>query len=231
MYLYKRFLRQNAIGFGFKEEFYSGDIFGRSTTDIVNFKKNNFLTNIYGFLEIDNLDDYYFPSKGVELYSEYSLQRLFGESNSFSHIFLFRMRNIIPVTNKAAILLNVYNRTIFSSDFPLFKGTIVGGAPYSQYFDFHIPFIGLPPVSLVDRFALSGMAGLRLRLSKTNYASVLVNTIYQSNDIMNGADSKIIWGGGINYSVKTVFGPVDILLGYSGSAKAPTFSANFGYWF
>jgi NTE family protein len=231
MYLYKRFSRQNTIGFGIKEEFYTGDIFGRSTTDIVNFKKNNFLTNIYGFLEIDNLDDYYFPRKGLELYSEYSLQRLFGESNSFSHIFLFRMRNIIPVTKKTAVLLNVYNRTILSTDFPLFKGTIVGGAPYSQYFDFHIPFIGLPPVSLVDRFALSGMAGLRLRLSKTNYASVLVNTLYQSNDIMNGADSRIIWGGGINYSVKTVFGPVDLLLGYSGSAKSPTFSANFGYWF
>jgi len=231
MYLYKRFLRQNSIGFGVKEEFYSGDIFGRSTTDIINYKKNNFLTNIYGFLEIDNLDDYYFPRKGLELYSEYSLQRLFGESKSFSHIFLFRMRNVIPVTKKTAIILNVYNRTILSTDFPLFKGTIVGGAPYSQYFDFHIPFIGLPPVSLVDRFALSGMAGLRLKLSKTNYASVLVNTLYQSNDIINGADSKIIWGGGINYSVKTVFGPVDVLLGYSGNAKAPTFSANFGYWF
>jgi len=231
MYLYKRFLRQNSIGFGVKEEFYSGDIFGRSTTDIINYKKNNFLTNIYGFLEIDNLDDYYFPRKGLELYSEYSLQRLFGESKSFSHIFLFRMRNVIPVTKKTAIILNVYNRTILSTDFPLFKGTIVGGAPYSQYFDFHIPFIGLPPVSLVDRFALSGMTGLRLKLSKTNYASVLVNTLYQSNDIINGADSKIIWGGGINYSVKTVFGPVDVLLGYSGNAKAPTFSANFGYWF
>lgn len=231
MYLYKRFLRQNTIGFGLKEEFYSGDIFGRSPTDIVNFKKNNFLTNIYGFLEIDNLDDYYFPRKGIELYSEYSLQRLSGVSDKFSHIFLFRMRNIIPVAPKTAVLLNFYNRTIFSSDFPLFKGTIAGGAPYSQYFDFHIPFIGLPPVSLVDRFALAGLAGVRFRLSKTNYASVLVNTLYQSNDIMNGADSKIIWGGGINYSVKTVFGPVDILLGYSRNAKAPTFSANFGYWF
>ncbi len=231
MYLYKRFLNQNIIGLGLKEEFYSGDIFSLNNTDIVNYRKNNFLTNVYGFLEIDNLDDYYFPQRGIELYSEYSIQRLSGTSNNFSHILLLRMRNVIPVTDRSVILLNVYNRSIFSTDFPLFKGTIAGGAPYSHYFDFHIPFIGLPPVTPVDRFALIGLAGVRLKLSKTHYASVLVNALYQSNDITNGADSKFIWGGGLNYSIKTVFGPVDLLVGYSPEVKAPTFSANFGYWF
>jgi NTE family protein len=231
IYLYKRFQHQNTMGLGLKEEFYSGDIFSRSSTDIVNYQKNSFLTNIFGYISIDNLDDYYFPRKGIELYTEYSLQGQFGKSSNLSHIFLFRMRNIIPVSRKISILFNVYNRTILSSSFPVFKGTIAGGAPYSQYFDFHIPFIGLSPVNLVDRFALSGLTGFRFRLSEKHYVSFLANVLYQSNDMFNSANGKMIWGEGINYSVKTVFGPLDLMIGYSTAVKAPTFSANFGYWF
>jgi NTE family protein len=231
LYVYKRFTRQNLAGLGVKEEFYSGDIFSQSNTEIVNYEKNSFLTNIYGYLAVDNLDDYYFPQQGVDIYAEYSLQRLSGESNSFSHIFLFRMRNVIPVSERVVIPLNVYNRTIFSSSFPLFKGTIAGGAPYSQYFDFHIPFIGLSPVNLVDRFALAGLSGLRLKVSGNHYVSVLGNVLYQSNDVINSSGSKVIWGWGVNYAIKTVFGPVDLQAGYSNYVKAPTFSANFGFWF
>lgn len=231
LYLYKRIHHQNIAGLGLKEEFYRGDIFSRSSLDTVIYEKKSFLTNIYAWLSVDNLDDYYFPTKGMELYTEYSLQGVPFRSSNVSHIFLFRMRNIIPLSKKSTILLNLYNRTILSSTFPVFKGTIAGGAPYSQYFDFHIPFIGLSPVNQVDRFALSGLAGLRFRLSENNYISFLTNALYQSSEIFNSADSKVIWGGGVNYSIKTVFGPIDLLLGYSNAVKAPTFSANFGYWF
>ena len=41
----------------------------------------------------------------------------------------------------------------------------------------------------------------------------------------------MIWGGGINYSKKTLFGPIDVSVGFSNAVKVPTFSANFGYWF
>lgn len=231
MYVYKRFLHQNTIGLGLKEEFYSGDIFSKSNTDIVNYEKNSFITDLYGYLAIDNLDDYYFPRKGIDLYTEYSLQGQIGNSTILSHVFLFRMRNYVPVTKKITLLFNVYSRTILSSDFPVFKGTIAGGAPYSQYFDFHIPFIGLQPVTLVDRFAFSALTGFRFRLYEKHYASVLVNGLYQNSDILNSGEGKMTWGGGIDYSVKTLFGPIDIILGYSNDVKAPTFSANFGYWF
>ncbi len=231
VYLYKRFLHQNTFGMGLREEYYRGDIFSRSNAVITNYEKNSYLTNAYCYLSVDNLDDYYFPRKGIELYTEYSLQGNFGSNSYLSQIFLFRMRNYIPVSQKFTILLNVYNRAIFSSDFPAFKVTMAGGAPYSQYFDYNIPFVGLNPVNLIDRLALSGLAGLRFRFSNKHYISLLGNVLYQSNDIFTSTSEKKIWGGGIDYSVKTILGPIDILIGYSNAVKAPTFSANFGYWF
>ncbi|NQU81202.1 MAG: patatin-like phospholipase family protein [Bacteroidetes bacterium] len=231
IYIYKRFLKQNVIGLGIKEEFYSGDLFSRSNTDIISYEKNNFITDLYGYLSIDNLDYYYFPNKGIELYTEYSLQGNFAKTSDLSHVFLFRMRNIFPVSHRTKVLLNVYGRAIFNSDFPDFKVTMAGGAPYSQYFDFHIPFVGLSPVNLIDRFALTGMTGMRFRLADNHYISFIANALYQNKDIFYTGGGSWILGGGINYSMKTVFGPIDILLGFSDAVKAPTFSANFGYWF
>jgi NTE family protein len=230
-YLYKRFLRQNVIGIGLKEEYYRGDIFSRNNSIIYNYQKNSYLTNAYGYLSVDNLDDYYFPRKGTELYSEYSLQSTLGPGSYLSQIFLFRMRNYIPVSSNLTLLVNIYNRAVFSSDFPAFKVTMAGGAPYSQYFDYNIPFVGLNPVNLIDRFALCGLTGLRVKFNDRHYLSFLVNGLYQSGDVFTSTNDKKLWGGGVDFSVKTIFGPIDIMAGYSNAVKTPTFSANFGYWF
>lgn len=231
LYFYKRFLKQNVIGIGIKEEYYNGDIFSRSTTDIVSYEKTSWLTDIYTYISVDNLDDYYFPTKGTDLYAEYSLQGNFGSASDVSHILLFRNRNVFSLSRRSTILLNFYGRSIFNSDYPDFKVTMAGGAQYSQYFNFHIPFAGLSPVNLVDRFAVSCMTGIRFNITDNHYLSFIGNALYQSNDISNPEGGSWIWGGGINYSIKTVLGPVDMLLGFSDAVKAPTFSANFGYWF
>jgi NTE family protein len=230
-YVYKRLFRQNTIGLGLREEFYNGDIYSRNGTELTeDYKQNSFLSVLYGYLSVDNLDDYYFPNKGTELYAEYSLQGKIG-SEPLSNILLFRMRNVIPVTRNSSVLLNLNSRTIFNGEYPSFKVTMAGGAPYSLYFDYHIPFVGLSPVNLIDRFALSGLTGIRYRLADKHYISLVVNALYQSNDIITNENSRWIWGGGIDYSMKTLLGPIDVLLGYSDSVDVPTFSANFGFWF
>jgi len=230
-YLYKRFLHQNIIGLGLREEYYRGDIFSKSGTTIANYEKNSYLTNAYGYLSVDNLDDYYFPVRGTEMYAEYSFQSTLGKNSYLSQIFQFRIRNYIPVSRNVTILFNMYNRSVFSSRFPAFKVTMAGGAPYSQYFDYNIPFVGLNPVTLIDRFAFCGLTGVRVRFNDRHYLSVVTNGLYQSGDLFTSTNDKNYWGGGIDYSIKTFLGPIDLLVGYSNGVKAPTFSANFGYWF
>jgi hypothetical protein len=43
--------------------------------------------------------------------------------------------------------------------------------------------------------------------------------------------NDMIFGTGVKHSMKTLFGPLDLTLGYSGSTGKPTFSGNFGYLF
>lgn len=70
-----------------------------------------------------------------------------------------------------SFLFDFYSRSLFSSDNPLIKTTLVGDEPYSRYFSYHLPFVGLPPLTLTDRFTNISRAGFRVQVAKNNYLS------------------------------------------------------------
>jgi len=175
------------------------------------------------------MDDFYFPRKGTNLYAEFSLVSDLKPTSKISPVLLFKMHNVLPVSKSTSLLLDLYGRTLYNSDFPTTKMTLVGGEPYSQYFNYHLPFVGLSAVNITERFVYIGLIGLRAKITDSQYVSLLLNGLWQTNDMAVAKD--MIFGTGIKYSMKTLFGPLDMTLGYSGTTEKPTFSANFGYWF
>jgi len=231
-YMYQPFLKQFNMGFGIQEEYYYGDIFGKNNSSpIVSNKINQFLTNAYSFLSFDNMDDYYFPSKGTNLYAEFSIISELKNSSKINPVLLYKIRNVIPLSQKTALLFDLFGRALYNSDYPATKATMVGGEPYSQYFNYHLPFIGLSAVNIADRFVNIGLIGFRFNFANSQYFSILFNAMAQGNKSMGLKDVNTIYGGGIKYASKTFLGPLDVTLGYSGSTDKPSFSANFGYWF
>lgn len=231
-YIYKPFRTRFNLGLGIQEEFYLGDIFRKNDDyPIADGKTNNFLTNAYSYLSFDNMDEYYFPTKGTNMYAEFSLLADFGKTNKISPVALFKMRNVIPMAQKTALLLDIYWRALYREDTPQPKLTLVGGEPYSQYFNYHLPFVGLSAVNIAERFAYIGLIGVRFQVASSQYVSLLFNGLRQGSNELIWEDASMVYGGGIKYSLKTLLGPLDMTLGYSGSTDKPTFSANFGYWF
>ena len=227
------FLNWWKTGVGIQEEFFDGDVFlkNSNTTSILANKDKFWLTNAYAYFSFDNMDHFYFPERGSRLYVEFTGSTDFQGSGEFSPSLLLKMNHVLPTGKKTAILLDLYGRAFFSSDYPQIKTTLVGGDSYSHYFNYHFPFMGLPPVVLADRFAYVGMAGIRLHISDSQYLSFIFNTLQQGSRIDELNHSHAVYGGGVKYSLKTIVGPLDIGLGYSGAYKKPTVSANLGYWF
>jgi NTE family protein len=230
IYLYQPFLKRFNLGVGLQQEYFRGDLFRKNDNyPITTGKTDIFLTNAYSYLSFDNMDDFYFPRKGTNMYAEFSLVSDLKPTSKISPALLFKMHNVLPVSKNTSLLLDLYGRTLYNSDFPTTKMTLVGGEPYSQYFNYHLPFIGLSDVNITKRFVYIGLIGLRAKVTDSQYVSLLFNGLWQTNNMVLWND--IILGAGIKYSMKTLFGPLDMTLGYSGSTEKPTFSANFGYWF
>ncbi|MDD2307169.1 MAG: patatin-like phospholipase family protein [Prolixibacteraceae bacterium] len=231
LYFYQPFMHKFNLGIGIQEEYYHGDIFSRNNTLETSGKTDFFLTNAYSYLSFDNMDDFYFPTKGTNLYAEFSLMADFKKTNEISPVALFKMKNVIPLDENASLLFDLYGRALFNSDFPVIRNTLVGGESYSQYFNYHLPFVGIPAVSITERYTYISLIGLRMKIAKSQYVSLLLNGMWQDTDMIFREGVEAIYGGGIRYSLKTMLGPLDVTMGYSGSTDKPTFSANFGMYF
>ncbi len=231
-YAYQPILKGLNLGMSIQEEYFWGDVFSNSTTNpVLSGNGDFFLTNAFSYVTFDNMDDFYFPKKGTNMYAEFSVMTDFSANSKVSSALLFKMRNVIPLNSKTAMLLDLYGRGILNSEYPQPKITLVGGESYSQYFNYHLPFVGLPAVNIADRFATIGLIGLRVEVANNHYASIIFNTMIQSTEMVPLKNSGIIYGGGVKYAIKTFLGPLDMTLGYSGSSDKVSFSANFGYWF
>ena len=231
LYFYKPFLHHFDIGMGIQEEYYHGDIFRKDNSLTTVSKTDFFLTNAYSYLSFDSMDDFYFPTKGTNLYAEFSMMADFKKTSEVSPVALFKMKNVIPLDENASLLFDLYGRALFNSDFPVIRNTLVGGESYSQYFNYHLPFVGLPAVSITERYTYISLIGLRLKIAKSQYVSLLLNGMWQDTDMIFREGVEAIYGGGIRYSLKTMLGPLDVTTGYSGSTDKPTFSASFGMYF
>ena len=231
LYLYQPFMNKFNLGIGLQEEYYHGDIFHKSNSFESEDEMDYFLTNAYMYLSFDNMDDFYFPTGGTNMYGEFSFMADFQRTQEICPVALLKMRNVFPLGENISLLLDVNGRAIFDNEFSKARMTLVGGEPYSQYFNYHLPFVGLPAVNLADRYTYIGLIGLRIKLAQSQYASFLFNGMWQDSDLILREGVETTYGGGIKYSLKTKLGPLDLIFGYSGHSDRPTFSANFGLWF
>lgn len=231
VYFYQPFMHRFNLGAGLQEEYFHGNIFTKINTPEPPEKIDFFLTNAYSYLSFDNMDDFYFPTRGSNTYAEFSLVADLHHDREIKPVLLLKSRNVVPLDETVSLLLDVYGRALFKPDFPLARMTMVGGEPYTQYFNYHLPFVGLPAVSMAQNYTYIGMAGLRFKVDKSQYFSFLFNTMWQGTDLLLANNSSTTYGLGLRYAIKSFLGPLEVTLGYSGSTEKPTFSANFGYWF
>lgn len=231
VYFYQPFLHRFNLGMGLQEEYFHGNIFTKINTPETPGKIDFFLTNAYSYLSFDNMDDFYFPTRGSNTYAEFSLITDLHHDSEIKPVLLLKSRNVLPLDENVSLLLDVYGRAMFKTDFPLARMTLVGGEPYTQYFNYHLPFVGLPAVSVAQNYTYIGLAGLRFKFTKSQYASFLFNLMCQDSKLLLTNNLETTYGLGLRYSIKSFLGPLEVTLGYSGSTEKPTFSANFGYWF
>ena len=230
VYLEQR-LRNWRTGFSVQEEYFDGDVFARGDLLILSEKSSFLLSGASFYLTFDNQDQFYFPQKGTRLYFEATVNSDLKTGGQASPYLLMKLENVIPVSRKTAFLVNLYGRGILNENYPDIKSTLIGGEAYSRYFNYHLPFTGLPPVIIGERFAAVGLLGVRFRLSTSQYLSFVFNSLQQGRKYSEIVPDLAVYGGGVKYSLKTIVGPMDLGLGYSGYHSKPTFSANLGYWF
>ncbi len=232
VYFYQPVFKRYYFGAGIREEYFNGDLFSRDGSFQQEADKiNMFLTDAYTYVSFDNMDDFYFPKKGTSMTASFSLLGDLENRKEICPALYFKMKNVIPAWKETAWLFDIYTRALLNTNYPDVKMTLIGGESYMQYFDYHLPFIGLPAVNIGKEYVYIGSLGYRFRIAEYQYVTLLMNGLLQDSDWLLDENSEFIYGGGIRYSLKTILGPLDATLGFSNVVNKPTFAASFGYWF
>lgn len=217
-------------GVGIKEDYINGKFNSMVGDTLVTIEPQAFNTNLVGYISFDNLDDYYFPVRGSEVYSELS----FAGDKRFQDIYpvlLVKTRNIIRLNNSFSLLMNLYSRALFSERTPDHLGNTIGGHDYEIMLDRQLPFFGLPAFTPTNRFTCIATAGLRVNIEKRHFVTFYSNYLLHNNELSHFRNYKTAWGGGLVYAYKSKIGPLEMMLGYSDKYRKPVISANIGYWF
>lgn len=232
LYIYQTILKRHYLGVGIQEEYFTGDVFSKnSNLQLGTNKIDIFLSNAYAYLSFDNMDDFYYPTIGISMTAKFSLLGDFGENQKICPVLSYKMKNVIPAWRGTAFLFDIYGRGMLNTNYPQVKATLIGGEAYLQYFDYQIPFVGLSGVNIGEEYVYVGSVAFRFNIFGSQNIALIVNALLQDSDWLLRENSKIIYGRGIRYSLKTILGPLDATLGYSNATDKLTFSASFGFWF
>lgn len=231
LYTYQPLFNYSVLGAGVKQEFYSGVSYGSTGEGGFNIPDNQkFLTNFYGYYHFDNLNDYYFPTEGSEIYAEASLAE-YGDFSEFNPIMLLKFRKAIKITDQMTLLTNIHARSLLSETSPLPLMNYIASRDYEVTLDHHLPFYGMPSLCATERTTIIGGVVMRKHVYRQHYVSVAANLLFQNNVLFDIEDYKSIFGVGLSYSYKSPFGPIELTVGFADKYKKVTVAANVGFWF
>lgn len=172
--------------------------------------------------QLETLDNFYFPRKGVSIYGEYSLTTdnglKYGNKPPFGAT-SFDFVSAISVSHRVTFVPSVHIRFLGRKEVAYPYINFIGGAEKGRYRNQQIPFVGINYIEPTENSIAVGGLDLRVRLWRNNYVYLQGNYANASTYISNILNSKDILGGGIKYSYDSIIGPISVSVNSSTHTK------------
>lgn len=165
----------------------------------------------------DTFDDGYFPTKGFNIGVDYSwvFAGLREKTDAF-HAVRFDFKTVANLGSRVSVLPSANLSFLFGDAIPTAYANVVGGYLPGRYLDQQLSFTGVPYAVVMHKYLATVGADLRVKLTKNNYISALVDFGDSASTLkgMARGDSMFL-GAGLEYSYNSIIGPVRANLGWS----------------
>ena len=196
--------------------------------------------NGFGSWHFDNLDDNYFPTRGLNLkieggafygWGKYETddEELVPHSNRFYEGKL-DMKGAIRLGNRTTLIPQTWNRLLFGESFGFYRN-YVGGTRYGRYTQTQMPFIGLNNTFHVFDKVHIARADLRVNLFRQHYLTLYANYMFTWDYTMNLFLKEHHGGVGAGYSINTLIGPIQLILHWSDISRSLGVHFSLGFDF
>lgn len=209
-------LSYSSTAFGYLPDFNSLN----STTVLA----NQFLTPFIN-IEFDNLDDRYFPRRGIYMRMGghyYYEPKAVTDKESGDLCFAF-LSNITPSNGRITISPKAYGRFTFNPSQHFNLWSHCGGEVAGRHFEEQMPFVGIQHLKAIKGNVVIIRCDVRYNLYRNHYFTAIYNYMFSQDEQFNGI--------GLRYAYDSFLGPIALTAQWSDCTKEFSTYASIGYTF
>ena len=228
---YKNF--RFGLGFRFEYYKYKDFLFKKQEFIGLDVESEHFLS-YFAQVHYNTYDKGYFPSKGSDFKAAYSLytdnMAQYNEQAPFSALSA-SWASVIPATRRFSIIPSIYGRVLIGKGIPYPLKNAIGGEVYGFYIPQQLPFAGVTNMELMENSIIITSLKFRQRMGSIHYLTLTGNYGLTDSHFFEILKGKQLFGISAGYGMDSVFGPLEISLGYSNQTDKGSCFVNLGYYF
>ncbi len=223
------------FGLGFRFEYYKYKDFLFKNPEFIGLdvESEHFLS-YFAQVHYNTYDKGYFPSKGSDFTAAYSLSTAnmaqYNEPAPFSALSA-SWASVIPATRRFSIIPSIYGRVLIGKGIPYPLKNAIGGEVYGFYIPQQLPFAGVTNMELMENSIIITSLKFRQRMGSIHYLTLTGNYGLTDSHFFEILKGKQLFGISAGYGMDSVFGPLEISLGYSNQTDKGSCFVNLGYYF
>ena len=223
------------FGLGLRFEYYKYKDFLFKKPEISDLKvESEHFLSYFAQVQYNTYDKGRFPSKGSDFRAAYSLytdnMAQYNEHAPFSALNA-SWASVIPVPRRFSIIPSIYGRILIGRDFPYPLQNAIGGDVPGFYIPQQLPFAGVTNLELMDNTIMIASIKFRQRMGAIHYLTLTGNYGLTDSNFFDILKGKQLFGVSAGYGMDSIFGPLEISLGYSNQTDKGSCFVNLGYYF
>ena len=181
--------------------------------------------NLGGFVQwkFDNLDDSYFPKRGLK----FNLSGNVYRNYDWSYVPTLDLKAAIPLGSRFTLIPQTFNRWIMGSNPTRYYLNYVGGMVGGRYVDTQMPFAGINHTYIARRKVDIARLDAQINLFRQHYLTLTGDYLFEWDEFSHHG-----WLGlAAAYGINTRIGPVQFVSHWSTLSRRPGFYFSLGYNF
>lgn len=188
----------------------------------------------YATADINNENHWYFPTRGTRFHTAYHYRttNLIGYDNhlGLNDINAHWRINITPLPRLTLQPL-LYSRVILGENTPVAWRNAIGGEWFSHTVEQQLPFAGIGHLEYLGNYLFAAQLQIQLRVLSHHYVLLRFASALENDNLDKLFSHQPLLGAQLGYSYSTIFGPIDLRIGYSNRTRQPYFLLNIGHLF
>lgn len=223
------------FGLGLRFEYYKYKDFLFKKPELADLKvESEHFLSYFAQVQYSTYDKGYFPAKGSDFKAAYSLytdnMAQYNDHAPFSALSA-SWASVIPITRRFSVIPSIYGRILIGKGFPYPLQNAIGGEVPGFYIPQQLPFAGVTNLELMDNTIMIASLKFRQRMGAIHYLTLTGNYGLTNSNFFNVLKGKQLFGISAGYGMDSIFGPLEISLGYSNQTDKGSCFVNLGYYF